>query len=606
MGISSENLVPEGKEYETEIPDTLDLAEHARLAMDGLYGGTDHGDGRCEMYFMGQYYADPPFLSHNVGSQTDCDSKYAEAWPQLRLMAGSDEHVNLEQKFMAQKVGDTKADGLLYSIDRPDRPWHSNSAGRYPPSGEEWASIYGTARHLLAMTYWYQRNPTDEWLERIERTATGLMDIVVEKDDYAYYPNNKTDIDFARPESGYDRTEEPASETDTKEGSILGYQGHQLRALARYYELTGDERALKVGGKLSRFIRKPKFWGDYTPADQVVAHERGWWGGHHHHMLCVALRGLLEYALATDDAELTEFVRSSYEYGRNFGIARIGLFGEGCATADMVALAIRLSDAGVADYWDHADQYIRNQLVEYQVSEFDLLKEASEAADEEGDGHMLAGERITGDEALERSLGTFVGNYDDPTNLYEPWMMGCCTGNCSNALYYAWEGITRCTDVDATVNLLLNRESPWLDVRSSLPYEGRVVLEIKDAKTVSVRIPSWVDREAIETTVDGEPTGIRWVGNYLQVTDDLSAGETVAIEFPVVETTETCTIPAAWHNREEDVTFSCEFRGNTLVDISPRDDRPGYPIYRREELQQSKTPTIQSTRFEPADVYEWC
>jgi len=34
---------------------------------------------------------------------------------------------------------------------------------------------------------------------------------------------------------------------------------------------------------------------------------------------------------------------------RNFGIARIGLFGEACTTGDMTLLAIKLSESGVGD-----------------------------------------------------------------------------------------------------------------------------------------------------------------------------------------------------------------------------------------------------------------
>ena len=44
------------------------------------------------------------------------------------------------------------------------------------------------------------------------------------------------------------------------------------------------------------------------------------------------------------------------------------------------------------------------------------------------------------------------------------------------------------------MNLLLNRASPWLDVDSYLPYEGKMVIRNKTCERVSIRIPSWVDR----------------------------------------------------------------------------------------------------------------
>ena len=42
------------------------------------------------------------------------------------------------------------------------------------------------------------------------------------------------------------------------------------------------------------------------------------------------------------------------------------------------------------------------------------------------------------------------------------------------------------------MNLLLNRASPWVDIDSSLPYEGLVRIRNKVADTVAVRVPGWV------------------------------------------------------------------------------------------------------------------
>jgi hypothetical protein len=49
----------------------------------------------------------------------------------------------------------------------------------------------------------------------------------------------------------------------------------------------------------------------------------------------------------------------------------------------------------------------------------------------------------------------------------------------------------------------------------------------------------------------------------------------------------------------------CRFRGNTLVDITPRDPGPGYPLYQREALQQTKAPLKQVTRYVPPRLVEW-
>ncbi len=69
-------------------------------------------------------------------------------------------------------------------------------------------------------------------------------------------------------------------------------------------------------------------------------------------------------------------MRQGYEYLRNWGIARVGLFGEMCAVSDMTYLAIKLSDYGVGDYWEDVDCYVRNILADRQITSADKLRKA--------------------------------------------------------------------------------------------------------------------------------------------------------------------------------------------------------------------------------------
>jgi hypothetical protein len=92
---------------------------------------------------------------------------------------------------------------------------------------------------------------------------------------------------------------------------------------------------------------------------------------------------------------------------------------------------------------------------------------------------------------LERSIGTYCG-WGTPVAL-STVLQNCCMGNGAQALYSVWESIVRFQDSTAKVNLLLNRQSPWLDVESYLPYEGRVILRNKQARRIFIRIPGWVD-----------------------------------------------------------------------------------------------------------------
>ena len=330
--------------------------------------------------------------------------------------------------------------------------------------------------------------------------------------------------------------------------------------------------------------------------------ERGQWTGHFHGRM-ISVRGLLAYAKATNDARLKEFVRAAYECGRNPGMARMGYFPacvasgtnndtlcETCAIADMVALAIQLSDLGIGDYWDDVDGYVRNQLVEQQ------------RVNRKVPGNVQG-------EAKDWVIGSYIGSFCGgavPTSIASG-PAACCTGNGSLALYYVWEGIVRGSKSNAQVNLLLNRASPWLDVNSYLPYEGKVIIHNKTANRVSVRIPRWVDRKAVRSAINGQSATPWWLNNYL-VFENLGEKDKITIEFPMVEEDVTYTIAKgviwtgteAWDQAALNAKprqYQCHFSGNTLVSISPHDEGELHPIYQREGYKQDKAPMKKVTRY---------
>ena len=95
----------------------------------------------------------------------------------------------------------------------------------------------------------------------------------------------------------------------------------------------------------------------------------------------------------------------------------------------MVYIACRLSQAGIGDYWDDVDQYVRNHLVESQLLRRDLIEEIIETAIE----HTLNPEIESGERVIERGLGGFA-SVSDPTMLHAWWTM-CCNANAPVGLY---------------------------------------------------------------------------------------------------------------------------------------------------------------------------
>ena len=448
----------------------------------------------------------------------------------------------------------------------------------------------------------------------------GLAKMAVHKDGYAFFP--------CMGGVGHEAEEKILKSSD---GPVC--QGHAIRALARYYEITGDKEALAFARELTNFTIKPELWNarEHKEWKWINSAERG----HHQgqpHSYTLALRGILEYAYVANDATLKEFVKDGYEWQRSWGISEIGTFGdhvwgadtEPCLIADMTALAIRLSDYGVGDYWDDVDQYVRNHLTESQLLRADLLEKVSKGSVEYPDawkkypsgpegtqgiadigvGHeglpwtpdmqqrelkTVAPEKPETKDVIPRSIGLIAGMIEVTTMPYTI-QGGCCSGNGTQAMYYAWHSTVRFKDAVATVNLLLNRVSPWMDVSSYLPYEGKVVLKNKQARRVAIRIPRWVDRAAIQTRVNGKSAASSWIGNYL-VVDGLRPKDVIVLDFPIVERTVKYTMAF-------DRTYTFQFKGNTVVDVSPRDTNPtGYPVYLRDHFRQTKAPMKQVAQY---------
>ena len=355
---------------------------------------------------------------------------------------------------------------------------------------------------------------------------------------------------------------------------------------------------------------EPRYWTAEVEPKAVSGADRAHFSGHMHAYAC-ALMGILWYADATRDARAMEFVRSGYEYMRNWGIARLGLFGEMCATGDMTHLALKLCDAGVGDYYEDADCYVRNQLAEMQITNPELLGQIAKHL------HGVPDYNDTDPrDTLNRITGTYFSDSGSPAAIppVRMYYTICCTGNCIPALYYAWESTVRCEGGSAKVNLLLNRASPWLDVDSFLPYEGKVVIRNKTAHSLAVRIPRWVDRKAVAGAINGKAVTNDWISNYLFFAQ-IRASDEISVTFPMVTATEHYTLKwkhtdhwmestdpgRSWSNLNP-TTYTMTFKGNTLVDVTPREEGPGYPLYERgQERDLTTAPTKVLRRFVAAD-----
>ena len=74
----------DGESYDDRVPDTLDLAERARLAVNGLTEPTDP-EADFEIYWRAHFRTNPPKMHHSMDDQVQV--KFWQALPLMRLIS---------------------------------------------------------------------------------------------------------------------------------------------------------------------------------------------------------------------------------------------------------------------------------------------------------------------------------------------------------------------------------------------------------------------------------------------------------------------------------------------------------------------------------------
>ena len=583
-----------GHRYEATVPDTLDLAERARLSVNVMLGNIEPAK-EYSVYQAFRFSSNPP---EPGGLTWNIQHKNIRVLPMLRTMCGSERGLDLEYETMKNVLSQLAPDGMLY----------------FPIGGDnvpvETSTPLINALAGLAVEMWYHRDGNPAWLDFLGLISKGLRNSAIKREDRAYYPlesgwgrDGKWHWTLrGKAITAYAPPDEPVLDYQGIEGAVKFDNAVPLRALIKSYRYHKDSGSIGTARQLSRFILKPSMWLN-TGGNDLLGYQHGKFYGHFHGNV-TPLFSLLELAIAENDQQLKEFVREGYEHGRTTGVARMGFFpgwflpnfcersdsysgwAEGCGISDMVVLAVKLTDAGLGDYWDDVDAYVRNQLIAQQFVDLDQMR-------------RLSGNDPKNDELLKRFLGGFGSG--EPTAT-APTIHGCCSANGAIGLYYAWHGITRFHNGIAKVNLFLNRASDWMDIDSYLPYEGKVVLRNKKARAAWVRIPSWVERKKLKSFVNGKPAEPALVGNSLFF-ENLGKTDTIRLQFPVPEETDEHII----HRTK----YMATYRGSTIVDIKrwtpaprftvdkkpPSPDRRMYRMYQRDHMRADKAPMRKVERF---------
>lgn len=527
------------------MPDTLDLAERLGLAVNALTQ-VWYPHERWALGFDVDFSRRPSILytNHLTDAYLNIPAKFLEALVLARLASGSTQNLEVDAHVIEAQLNQIGADGLSYcpTDTLPELP------GRRP-----FAEVWGEGRLLLAISMLHQVDKGGDWKEVGRRKIDRLLALTDTAGDYRYlwkgrfYPGESKPANASEPRGGLqdgsllDRYPDPKM-------SILYSTGALGHGAGLFYRVTGYEPALELARGLAK-------WAVARIFDQ----DDGRWNVYHFHHSLYSLMAVCEYAYAAQDRALLERVNASYRWAREMGDPLIGFYAECmpgselylkrqgntveiCEVSDMVFLALYLTRAGIADYWDDVDRWVRNIYTEGQMRHTDFLAGIPEdyfTAEPSPKRYQDT------DRVAERSVGSFFGwmrandgldvqRTEAGPRLSPRGIMHCCTANGARTLYYVWESIVSNEPDAVHVNLLMNRVSPWLDVSSYLPVEGKVVLSIKEARDVRVRLSEWIQLDQVEIEIDGVRQPAQLDGQWLRL-NNLQTGNRVTILFPVQE-----------------------------------------------------------------------
>ena len=163
--------------YEAVVPDTLDLAERAGLAVNALTGSADP-ERNYESYLCAHMDNRPAYFSHGAGGP--CLPKPVQALPMMRVMSGSALRAGHDRKMLESGLQMIEDDGLLW-LKVEGRPgfgdaWHRDLA------------LFNTnPRFMITLLDWHRYDGNARWLEVAGRLAEGMARVAMRKEDRAWY-----------------------------------------------------------------------------------------------------------------------------------------------------------------------------------------------------------------------------------------------------------------------------------------------------------------------------------------------------------------------------------------------------------------------------------
>lgn len=580
---------------EREIPATLNLADRALLAFNAMLGVADD-DYEGIPFFSGFLQSDeqhPAWMSHGNWDFGSSHGRLTDSIALVRAMTGTTEGVEAEARYRANLLSFIKPDGLAYRRNTFTDEELARLGAPFRPG----ASMIDQRAVILGLGSWFAATGDEQVRGYADRHVAALKRIASKERESWYYPASEyfeggwPSLDAVNTRLAYDP---------------CAMWGRQINPILTWHRMTGNPDALALCENFAANIVQRS--GAFLP-DGSWSGALEYRNGHFHTRMGTVF-SLARFAQFKGDAKLAAWVERTFRWALDnccttFGWTPGDMHDQGyehetCTLVDAIGCAITLAHCGYTEYWAVAERFLRGHLVESQLTDTSWIFQLDTKAND-------IPRRKTFYKVGERLRGAFAG-YAAPNDFVYSGVKGrghimdvqtCCVASGARGLFYGWSNIVTEKQGRVSVNLLLNRAAKWLDVESSLPYEGRVRLVVKrDIPDLCVRLPDWAPYGAVSVAYrKGSETRCE-TGRTLPCVDRVflklgatEKGTIVTIEFPMAERE---TVETAVDDR-----YHVRWRGDNVVGISPGGSY--LPLYAHSPVFDGSTPMKKTRLYEGDD-----
>ncbi len=558
-----------------QMPGTLQIEERVETALGTMINVADE-DYDFIPFFCGNFKSQPAYMEHGNWDFGSSHGRLTDAIALAREMTGSAYGEEVEARYRQNLLSFFREDGLNYRRNSFDQATVEEHMSRF----EDSASMIDQRAVLLGLTSWYLTTGDDQVKAYADRHVAALRRIARKERDSWYFPASE-----------YTSHGWPSFDAVHTRLCVdpCAFWGRQVMPLTRYYLATGSSDAFELAENFTANIIHRS--GAFLP-DGSFNGALGYRNGHFHTRMGT-LDAIALFAEATRNAELMQWVKKSLDWALSTWCTTFGWTPgdmhdqayehETCSLVDAISTCVTLARNGFTAYWGIAERFVRNHLTESQLMDVSWIEEYDK---KDRDTPRFR----TYYKAAERLRGAFAG-YAAPNDFVYDGQKGrghimdvqlCCVAAGVRALHRVWQYAVGEANGRTWVNFLLNHFSPSVNVRSYMPHEGRVALDIKqDMPELMVRIPEWVPFGAVgirgqkgeEITREATGRTVPWVNGCFIKLKGVQAGETIDVTFPVAE--------RSTQELAVDDPYTARWLGDDVMDISPSGTY--YPLYKNKK-----------------------